>query len=103
MAWLTGFPREKVNWYPTIDPKKCVKCGMCMNCGKKVYSWTQNGAVVTNPMDCVVGCTTCGNLCLGQAISFPDIAVVRDLYKKEGIWPKVKREMEEQGILKIKE
>jgi hypothetical protein len=33
MTWITGYPREKVNWYP-IDPNKC---GMCMNCGKGVY------------------------------------------------------------------
>jgi hypothetical protein len=23
MAWLTGYPREKINWFPTIDPEKC--------------------------------------------------------------------------------
>jgi ferredoxin len=34
MPWLAGFPREKVEWYPTVDPSKCIKCGMCMNCGK---------------------------------------------------------------------
>lgn len=22
MAWITGYPREKVEWYPTIDTKK---------------------------------------------------------------------------------
>ena len=33
MTWITGYPREKVNWHPTVDPDKCVKCGMCMNCG----------------------------------------------------------------------
>ena len=37
MAWLTGYPREKVDWFPTIDPEKCVKCGMCMNCGQSVF------------------------------------------------------------------
>jgi len=100
MAWLTGFPREEVNWFPTIDPAKCVKCGMCMNCGKKVYSWTEKGAVVTNPFECTVGCTTCANLCLGHAISFPDISTLRELYLQEGIWPKVKKEMVGQGILK---
>jgi hypothetical protein len=28
LAWLTGYPREKVNWHSTIDPAKYVKCGM---------------------------------------------------------------------------
>ena len=39
MPWLAGYPREKVEWFPTIDESKCVSCGMCMNCGKKVYDW----------------------------------------------------------------
>lgn len=99
MAWLTGYPREKVNWFPTIDSEKCVKCGMCMNCGKNVFEWTENGSIVANPYECVVGCTTCTNLCLGNAISHPDISELRKLYKKENIWTKVKKQMEEQGKL----
>jgi len=41
MAWLTGYPREQIKWHPTVDYSKCVMCGMCMNCGKKVYTWTK--------------------------------------------------------------
>ena len=103
MAWLTGFPREKVEWFPTIDSAKCVKCGMCMNCGKNVYDWTNEGAKVARPYNCVVGCQSCANLCLGNAITFPDVASVRQLYKKEGIWAKVKKQLEEEGKLKIKD
>ena len=33
--------QRKVNWHPTIDPDKCVKSGMCMNCGQGVYDWTK--------------------------------------------------------------
>lgn len=102
MAWLTGYPRKDVNWFPTIDREKCVKCGMCMNCGKNVYEWTEEGSKVARPFDCVVGCTTCGNLCLGKAISFPDNSSLRELYKKEGIWGKVKKQLETEGKLKIK-
>jgi len=101
MAWLTGYPREKVNWYPTVDPEKCLRCGMCMNCGKNVFDWTEEGPTVANPYNCVVGCSTCGNLCLGEAISFPDIAEVRALYKKEGIWTKVKRQLVDEGKLSV--
>ena len=103
MAWLTGFPREKVEWFPKIDSAKCVKCGMCMNCGKNVYDWTNEGAKVARPYNCVVGCQSCANLCLGNAITFPDVASVRQLYKKEGIWGKVKKQLEEEGKLKIKD
>jgi len=103
MAWLTGYPREKINWFPTIDQKKCVKCGMCMNCGKDVYDWTNEGAKVARPYNCVVGCQSCANLCLGNAITFPDVASVRQLYKKEGIWAKVKKQLEQEGKLAVKE
>ncbi len=99
MAWLTGYPREEIGWFPTIDSEKCVKCGMCMNCGKNVYDWTENGAKVARPFDCVVGCTTCANLCLGNAISFPEIDVVRETYKKQGIWAKVKKQLQAEGKL----
>ena len=101
MAWLIGYPREKIDWFPTIDPKKCLKCGMCMNCGKNVFGWTEEGAKVAHPYNCLVGCTTCANLCFGKAITFPDIEKVRGIYKKEGIWAKVKKQLVEEGKLKI--
>lgn len=99
MAWLVDYPREKVNWYPTIDQSKCVKCGICMNCGKEVYSWTTEGPVVSKPFSCVVGCTTCANLCQGEAISFPDVKELRELYKKEKLWSKVTKQMKKDGKL----
>ena len=103
MAWFSGYPREKINWFPKIDLEKCVKCGMCMNCGKKVFEWTENGPKTANPYNCVVGCTTCANLCLGKAISFPDIAELREVYKRESIWAKVKKQLGEEGKLKTSE
>ena len=101
MSWLKGYPREKVKWYPTIDSEKCVECGMCMNCGKKVFEWTKNGPKVSNPNDCVVGCTTCTNLCLGNAISHPDISDLKEVYQANNIWAKVKEDLISKGKLDV--
>jgi NAD-dependent dihydropyrimidine dehydrogenase PreA subunit len=103
MPWLAGYPREKIEWFPTIDEKKCVSCGMCMNCGREVFDWN-NGEkgkpVVARPYECVVGCSTCANLCQGNAISFQDIKTVKSIYIKEGIYPKVKAILKEEGTIK---
>ena len=103
MPWLAGYPREKVEWYPKIDESKCVSCGMCMNCGKKVYDWVDGDKgkpVVARPYECVVGCSTCANLCQGKAISFPSVDELRKLYAKEKIWSKVKAILKEEGKIK---
>lgn len=101
MAWFAGYPREKIQWFPKIDPEKCVECGICMNCGAKVYKWTENGPVVVQPYKCTVGCTTCATLCQGNAITFPDKKPLRELYQKERIWAKVKKELVKAGKLQI--
>lgn len=101
MPWLSGYPRERIAWYPTLDSDKCLKCGICMNCGKKVFEWTKAGARVARPYDCVVGCSTCANLCSGEAISFQDIRKIRELYEREKIWPKVTKEMRKEGKLTL--
>ena len=103
MPWLAGYPREKVEWFPTIDEKKCVSCGMCMNCGREVYDWIDGVKAkpkVVRPYECVVGCSTCANLCLGNAISFQDINKVKEIYRKEEIYPKVKAILKEEGTIK---
>lgn len=97
MPWLVEYPRENVDWYPALDPEKCVQCGMCMNCGRGVYAWEADGPRVANPYQCIVGCSTCGNLCLGRALSFPNPAEVRELYKREKIYAKVKRALVAEG------
>ncbi len=103
MPWLIGYPREKIKWYPTIDKNKCIKCGMCMNCGKNVYDWDKAGPTVASPFNCVVGCSTCANLCEGDAITFPDIKNVKKIYKDEKIWLKVKKQLKEEGKLETEE
>lgn len=97
MPWLTGYPREKIDWYPAVDSRKCVKCAMCMNCGKNVYNWTKDGPVVARPYDCVPGCNTCAILCMGDAISFPSPEYIRAIYKREKIWGKMKKVLKNTG------
>jgi len=99
MPWLAGYPREKINWFPTIEQEKCVKCGICMNCGKNVFEWTKDGPRVVQPYQCVVGCNTCANLCRGDAIRFPEINEVREIYRREKIWDKVKEALKAEGKL----
>ncbi len=97
MPWLAALPRNQVNWGPTINPDTCVSCGMCMNCGKKVFEWIDNRPVVARYDDCVVGCTTCGNLCLSHAISFPNIEELRCLYRDHKVWSAVKKALIAEG------
>ena len=101
MPWFAGIKRSEINWYPTINPERCTKCGMCMNCGKKVFEWTEEGPKVVRPMECVVGCTTCRTLCEGNAIHFPSVCSVRELYKEHNVWEKVKEELIKQGKIPI--
>jgi len=97
MPWMTGYPREKINWGPTIDQEKCVSCGMCLNCGKNVFEWKEGKPLVADYYQCVVGCSTCANLCMGKAISFPPLEQVLKIYRNEGIWAKVKKALIEAG------
>lgn len=76
-----GMPRHEIHRGPTIDPDRCIGCGLCyVTCdGRVVYDWeVLTGRPVMGRFDsCSPGCTTCANLCPVDAISFPDIAVIR--------------------------
>jgi len=103
MPWLVGYPRDQITWYPTVDADKCIRCGLCMNCGKSVYEWTAHGPVVVRPNSCVPGCSTCANLCPANAITFPPLENLRALYKREKIWAKVTKDLKERGVLDVAE
>ncbi len=90
MPWFAGIDRKKINWCPTINLERCTKCGMCMNCGKHVFEWTDDGPVVARPLECVVGCTTCRTLCEGNAIHFPSVSQLRKTYEANHVWAAVK-------------
>ena len=73
-----GYPREQIPWYPTIDEDLCNGCGLCLKlCTLGALQPTQNGKVrVADPFACVVGCTSCANVCRPGAIIFPSRSIL---------------------------
>ncbi len=69
-----GIPRESIPWFPTVYEEKCTGCKKCfLMCPTKVFLWddkTEKPKVI-KPLNCVVGCTGCAQICEPQAISFP--------------------------------
>ena len=90
-----GIERKKIRWYPIIDKKKCIGCGICIRiCGRDVfeYDYKKNQSKVKNPYNCMVGCDNCEVYCPASAISFPQKdrrVFVQALLKKYEIEPKV--------------
>lgn len=77
-----GVPREQIQWNPTVDADACIGCGTCVTgCSRLVYryDYALEKAVVDDPLNCMVGCTTCANTCPANAISFPPLSSVFDL------------------------
>ncbi len=100
-----GIPREKIDWNPTVDPLLCIGCGMCVTgCSRKVYRYDfkNQKSVVYDPLNCLVGCTTCMNTCPAGAISFPPLEVVKNLEKRadvrEHIWQELISRKEELAL-----
>lgn len=78
-------PRDKIPWYPTIDEEKCTGCRECFEfCKNEVFEWDdeKNCPKVVNPLNCVVGCSACMNLCSQDAISFPKIQDIRQIIRE---------------------
>jgi NAD-dependent dihydropyrimidine dehydrogenase PreA subunit len=66
-----GIPREKIPWYPQINPDLCTNCGACLEfCPNEVFAPGESSPVVVNPLNCVVGCSACARECPSEAISF---------------------------------
>lgn len=88
-----GIPREEVPWFPTVDRETCIGCQLCyVTCGRAVYEMNEGVAVAVAPMECAVGCTTCGNICPTSAISFPPLDAVWRLERERQIFRTVKKE-----------
>jgi len=98
-AYWKGIPREEIDWHPYIDRSKCTGCGMCVtSCGREVFSYDKkdNNAIVTNPLYCMVGCTSCKTWCIFDAINFPDPQYVKDLIKKKKLLSLAKRHLKQK-------
>jgi CDP-4-dehydro-6-deoxyglucose reductase len=77
-----GIPRVQINWHPTVDSDACIGCGTCATgCSRLVYrfDFEAKKASVFDPLNCMVGCTTCANTCPTHAISFPSLDSVMAL------------------------
>jgi CDP-4-dehydro-6-deoxyglucose reductase len=89
-----GVPRESIEWHPTVNEDACIGCGTCVTgCSRMVYryDYDRKKPVVVDPLNCMVGCTTCANTCPTHAISFPPLATV---FALEG-QPKVRHAVED--------
>ncbi|MEX2490590.1 MAG: FAD-binding oxidoreductase [Nitrospirales bacterium] len=83
-----GIPRESIDWHPTVNEDACIGCGTCVTgCGRLVYrfDYDRKLPVVADPLNCMVGCTTCANICPTHAISFPPMSMVMDLEKQPAV------------------
>jgi len=84
-----GIPREKIPWFPTIDPEKCTNCGACKDfCSNGVFALGETVMEVVQPLNCVVGCRAYTRECPADAISFPAdeelVKTLRELREKCG-------------------
>jgi len=69
-----NIPRDKVNWQPTINYEACTGDRACYEfCKNDVFVWDDElkHPIVQNPLNCVIGCDSCAQICPVEAISFP--------------------------------
>lgn len=88
-----GIAREEIPWFPTVDAEACIGCQLCfVTCGRGVYEMRAGVAEAVSPMECAVGCSTCGNICPTNAIAFPTLEAVWRLEREKQIFKVVKKE-----------
>ena len=88
-----GIPRDEIPWLPTVDAEACIGCQLCyLTCGRGVFEMQDNIAVAVSAMECMVGCSTCGNVCPTGAIAFPNLDTVWKMERERQIFRTVKKE-----------
>lgn len=88
-----GIDRETIPWFPTVNQATCIGCELCfVTCGRGVYDVHDHKAWASRPYDCMVGCTTCANICPVQAISFPDKQLIKKVEREHQILAIVRKE-----------
>ena len=78
-------PRDQVAWFPTIDYGLCTADRACLDfCHSDVFRWNEVDARVdvVNRDNCVLGCTSCAQICSVEAISFPDKEELRQTLRR---------------------
>jgi len=100
-----GYPREAIPWFPSVNEDACNGCGVCLKLcstqclapaadgngcgiflkpsGTQCLTPTKGGKVrVADPFACVVGCSSCANVCRPKAITFPPLSML-EAYKPQ--------------------
>jgi NAD-dependent dihydropyrimidine dehydrogenase PreA subunit len=88
-----GIARETIPWFPTVNHARCIGCELgFVTCGCGVNGVHDHKAWPERQYDCMVGDTTCVNICPTQAISFPDKKLVRKVEREHKILASVLKE-----------
>jgi NAD-dependent dihydropyrimidine dehydrogenase PreA subunit len=78
-------PRDQIAWFPTIDYSLCTADRACLDfCHNDVFRWNEAEARVdvVNRDNCVLGCTSCAQICPAEALSFPDKEELRQTLRR---------------------
>ena len=81
----SNVPRELVHWNPTINYDACIGDRICIDfCQNEVFVWDEenNHPIVQNPLNCIIGCDSCGQQCPVEAITFPSKDELRSELKR---------------------